>query len=86
MNIQVTNLSQNTIDSDLRKLFSAYGEVMSAIILKDKVTGRSRCSALIDMVNEGQASKAIGGLHLTMLNGKKINVSQVVYDPATYRS
>ena len=52
MNIHVSNLSLNIIDSDLRKLFSSFGEVDSAVIVRDKWNGRSRGTALVDMVND----------------------------------
>jgi RNA recognition motif-containing protein len=79
MNIHVSNLSVNVIDADLRKLFSAYGEVNSAVIIRDKLNGRSRGTALIDMINDGQAKQAILCLDQTMLDGKLITVSEIRY-------
>jgi RNA recognition motif-containing protein len=74
MNIHVHNLSLNTGEGDLRKLFAAYGEVSSAVITRDKRTGRSRGSARISMTNDTQAKAAITGLNNTMLTYKKISV------------
>lgn len=79
MNIHVSNLSLNIIDSDLRKLFAAYGEINSAVIIRDKLNGRSKGSALIDMVNDSQARQAILCLDQTMLDGKVITVSEIRY-------
>ena len=42
MNIYVSNLSFNVTDDDLRGFFEIYGEVSSAKVINDKITGRSR--------------------------------------------
>jgi RNA recognition motif-containing protein len=76
MNIQVFNLSMNTGDRDLRKLFSAFGIVASAEVARDKLNGRSKCNALIEMPIESEARQAIESLHQSLLDGKKISVSE----------
>ena len=45
MNIQVYNLSLNTGDRDLRRLFSPFGIVVSAEVARDKLNGRSKCKS-----------------------------------------
>jgi RNA recognition motif-containing protein len=79
MNIHVSNLSLNTIDSDLKKLFETYGTVNTAVIVRDKWKGRSLGTAVIDMLNSAEASLAIKSLHNTMLHGKQISVSEIKY-------
>jgi len=79
MNIHVSNLSLNTIDDDLKKLFATYGTVNTAIILRDKWKGRSMGTALIDMLNPDEAGNAINSLNNTLLHGKLISVSEVKY-------
>lgn len=76
MNIQVFNLSMNTIDRDLRRLFAPFGIVTSAEVIRDKLNGRSKCNAMIEMPIESEARQAIESLHQTMLDGKKISVSE----------
>jgi RNA recognition motif-containing protein len=76
MNIQVFNLSMNTADRDLRKLFSAFGMVTSAEVARDKLNGRSKCNALIEMPIDSEARQAIESLHQTLFDGKKISVSE----------
>ncbi|HEY1111962.1 MAG TPA: RNA-binding protein [Chitinophagaceae bacterium] len=80
MNIHVSNLSPNIIDADLRKLFSPFGEVTSAEVLRDKLNGRSKGSALVHMAIDAQGSQAILCLDRTVVDGKPISVSEVVYD------
>ena len=85
MNIHVSNLSHNTGDGDLRKLFSSYGEVISAVVLRDKLNGRSRGTAFVDMINDSQGLEAISGLHRTKLDGKSIAVIERTYSPSKYK-
>ena len=86
MNIHVSNLSLNIIDADIRRLFSAYGEVNSAVILRDKLNGRSRGTALIDMVNDSQARQAVLCLDQTLMDGKPITVSEIKYSIRNYKN
>jgi RNA recognition motif-containing protein len=76
MNIFVSNLSQHVVDAELRKLFSAYGEVASARIMREERNGRSRGSAVVTMLNAEHAGKAIKGLHRMVLHGKSMEVSE----------
>lgn len=76
MNIQVFNLSLNTEDRDLRRLFSAFGIVASAEVVRDKLNGRSKCNAVIEMPIESEGRQAIESLNQTLLDGKKISVSE----------
>ena len=86
MNIQVSNLSLNVIDSDLVKLFSAYGEVNAAVIIRDKLNGRSKGSAIIDMVNDSQGRQAIQCLDQTLIDGKHITVNEIRYSIRDYKN
>jgi RNA recognition motif-containing protein len=76
MNIFVANLSQHVMDSELRKLFSAYGEVSSARVMREERNGRSRGSAVVVMLDAEQGGKAIKGLNRTILHGKSMEVSE----------
>jgi RNA recognition motif-containing protein len=76
MDIQVTNLSLNMSDADVRRLFSAYGIVDSAEVGRDKYNGRSKGNAHVIMPNASQARQAIVSLNQTMMDGKKISVNE----------
>jgi RNA recognition motif-containing protein len=76
MNIFVSNLSQHVVDSELRKLFSSYGEVASARVMREERNGRSRGSAIVSMVNAEQGGRALKGLNRTMLHGKAMELSE----------
>lgn len=77
MNIQVYNLGRNISDADLRKLFSAYGIVNSAEVMRDKLNGRSKGNGVIEMPVEHEARQAIASLDQTLVDGKKISVSEL---------
>jgi RNA-binding proteins (RRM domain) len=81
MTIQVHNLSRNTIDSDLRKLFSPFGVVNSAEVNRDKNNGRSKGNGVIIMPVDHEARQAIASLDQTMMDGKKISVSELHVPP-----
>jgi len=86
MNIRVSNLSLNTIDSHLRKLFSVFGEVDSAFVIRSNATGRSQGTAIVEMINDSQAVQAILFLNHKIVDGKKISVSEVEYSPNRYKN
>lgn len=86
MNIHVSNLSMNLIDADLRKMFSAFGEVITAVIIRDKINGRSRGTAFVDMINDKHAAQAILNLNKSIIDGKRISVSEIEYSPSRYKN
>lgn len=63
----VGNLSYTATEGDLKDAFSQAGEVISVNIVTDKMTGRSRGFAFVEMTSEEDAAKAI-----EMVNGKDI--------------
>jgi RNA recognition motif-containing protein len=81
MNIHIANLNINLIESDLQRMFSAFGEVASVELIRDKLNNRSRGRAFVEMPVALEAQQAISSLDRTEIKGKMITVSQVVYDP-----
>ena len=63
MNIYVSRLSYSTQSESLQNLFSQFGEVSSANIIMDRMTGRSRGFGFVEMPNEEEAQKAIDSLN-----------------------
>jgi RNA recognition motif-containing protein len=76
MNIQILNLSLNTEDRDLRKLFSSFGSVTSAEVMKDKLNGRSKRNGIIEMPVDREARQAIESLNQTMFDGRMVSVTE----------
>ena len=75
MNIYVSNLSFKVRDEDLKKFFTAYGEVTSAKIVLDRDTNRSRGFAFVEMPNDQEAEVAIQKLNGAMVDGRAIGVT-----------
>lgn len=63
MNIFIAKLSANTTSEDLRTLFSEYGEVTSANVIFDRMTGRSKRFGFVEMKNDDEANRAISELN-----------------------
>jgi len=76
MNIYVGNLSFQAGDDDLLKIFEAYGEVTSAKIIVDRMSGRSRGYGFIEMPDDGAAQKAIDELNGKEIGGRALTVNQ----------
>ena len=76
MNIYVGNLSWDMTEDDLRDAFKAYGEVSSATIIIDKVSGNSRGFAFVEMSDQNEAQAAIDGLNSQELQGRAIIVNE----------
>jgi RNA recognition motif-containing protein len=75
-NIFVSNLSFQLKSEDLQEAFEAYGEVVSAKIITDKITGRSRGFGFVEMSDDNSAEEAISALNGADLDGKTISVAE----------
>ena len=74
--IYVGNLSYNTTDEELRSAFAAHGEVVSANIMVDRMSGRSRGFGFVEMATEDEAKRAIDALHGTVLDNRTLTVNE----------
>ena len=55
----VGNLSYETTDEELKKLFAPYGEIASAVVIYDKKSGKSKGYGFVQMVESKDAAKAL---------------------------
>lgn len=76
MNIYVGNLPYKITENDLRDLFSAYGDVTSVSMIKDKMTGQSKGFGFVDMPDAAQGNAAIQGLNEQAVQGRNIKVNE----------
>lgn len=76
MNIYVGNLSFGATEDDVRKIFVAYGQVSSVAIIKDKMTGKSRGFAFVEMPNDSEAQSAISALNGKEIGGRTLTVNE----------
>ena len=73
--LYVGNLSFNTENVNLEKLFSESGTVESVHIMKDRSTGKNKGFGFIEMKTEQEASDAIDKLNGKEFEGRTIRVS-----------
>ena len=76
MDIYVGNLAYQTNDESLRSAFAAYGEVASARVVSDRMTGRSKGFGFVEMADRTQAQAAIDGLNGKELDGRTLRVNE----------
>jgi RNA recognition motif-containing protein len=63
-------------DDTLRTAFEAHGKVVSAKVITDRETGKSRGFGFVEMENETDANNAIQALNNSELKGRNIIVSE----------
>jgi RNA recognition motif-containing protein len=72
----IGNLPYNMTQDELRNIFSEAGNVLSAAVIVDKMTGRSRGFGFVEM-EDADAEKAIAEI-----NGKEIDSRKLVVNEA----
>lgn len=72
----VGSLPWSVNDKTLQETFEAHGSVISAKIITDRDTGRSRGFGFVEMTNPTDAEKAIRKLNNSELDGRNIVVNE----------
>lgn len=73
--LYVGNLPYNTADEDLQNLFSQAGTVKSAQVIKDRVSGRSKGFAFVEMSTAEEAQTAISRFNGQDFGGRALTVN-----------
>lgn len=73
--LYVGNLPYSYSDQDLKDLFAAYGNVVSATIISERETGRSKGFGFVELEDDAMAQKAIDEINGKDLEGRKAVVS-----------
>jgi len=76
MNIYVGNLATDVTEEDLTNLFSQYGQVKEAKIIRDMFSQESRGFGFVEMPGQTDAQNAIKELNTQNLKGKNIVVNE----------
>ncbi len=71
----VGGLSWDTTDETLNTFFSQIGKVLSANVIMDRYTGKSKGFGFVEMENDEEAEKAKVELNGKELDGRSISVS-----------
>jgi RNA recognition motif-containing protein len=86
MNIYVGNLAYEVTAEDLRQAFSEFGQVDSAAVIKDKVSGKSRGFGFVEMTDAAEGEAAIVGLNGRDLKGRALRVNEARPKPQGERA
>ncbi len=80
MNIYVGNLSLEVTDEELRREFTAFGEVVSVTIMNDKYigSGQRRGYGFVEMTSKSEGEAAIASLEGKRLRDRLINVVEAL--------
>jgi len=76
MKIYVANISYKAKDNDLKDLFERHGAVISAKIIVDKTTQRSRGFGFVEMEDDDQARQAMEAINGVDFLGRNLVVNE----------
>ena len=76
MRIFVGNLPYSTTDDDLNALFSDYGKVTEAKVIKDRETGQSKGFGFVSMDSDNEGQAAIEALNDGQYGGRSLRVDK----------
>ena len=74
--LYVGNLSYDVNDAALNALFAPFGEVVSAQVVMDRDSGRSKGFGFVEMANGTEADAAIGALNGKESGGRALKVNE----------
>ena len=74
--LYVGGIAYETSDAALRDAFAQAGTVVSATIIMDKMTGRSKGFGFVEMSNDEEANAAIELWNGKELDGRKLTVNE----------
>jgi RNA recognition motif-containing protein len=80
VNIYVGNLSLETTEDELRREFTAFGEVISVIIMNDKYigSGQPRGYGYVEMASKSEGTTAIANLEGKKLRNRVVSVVEAL--------
>jgi len=74
--LYVGNLPYGVSDSDLQRMFEPHGSVVSAQVIIDRDTNRSKGFGFVEMGTDQEAQTAIQALNGTEVEGRALTVNE----------
>ena len=74
--LYVGNLPYNVTDADLEQMLGQYGQVLSAVVIQDRMTGRSKGFGFVEMEEGSEADAAIEALNGKDCEGRALTVNE----------
>lgn len=75
--LYVGNLPWSVKNDQLKELFAQYGEITDAVVISDRMSGRSKGFGFVSFADEESAKKAV-----EEMNGKEVDGRKLVVNPA----
>lgn len=72
----IGGLNYKTTEEELTSTFSKAGKVISAVVIMDRMTNRSKGFGFVEMENDDEAENAISMFNGQELDGRKIIVNE----------
>jgi len=76
MKVYVGNLDFGVDDDKLREIFSSYGEIEDATVIKDRQSNRSKGFGFVTFKDDESAKKAISELNDKEVEGRKLKINE----------
>ena len=76
MRIYVGNLPYTATDDELRKVFESYGSLVSANVIRDRDTDRSRGFGFVEFSDDNDGRNAITALDGSDMDGRSLRVNE----------
>lgn len=76
VNIFVGNLAFTVTSEQLRDVFSGFGAVISASVILDRETGKSKGFGFVEMQDASAGESAIQALNEQPINGRPVRVNE----------
>ncbi len=74
--LYVGNLPYSVRDNDLEQAFSQFGQVVSARVMMERDTGRSKGFGFVEMGSQEEANAAVEGMNGQALGGRNVVVNE----------
>lgn len=76
MDIYVGNLPYSITEDEVKELFEAFGEVLSAKIIIDRDTNRSKGFGFVSMANDDEGQNAIDQLNAKEVQDRSLRINE----------
>lgn len=74
--IYVGNLAFSVTDDELQQAFASFGNVTSARVVIDKMSGRSKGFGFVEIEDDGAADEAVNKMNGQTIAGRAVRVSE----------
>ncbi|MEN9327631.1 MAG: hypothetical protein RI947_439 [Candidatus Parcubacteria bacterium] len=73
--LYIGNLPWSVNNDSLRELFAEFGEITDAVVITDRMSGRSKGFGFVTFANEADAQNAVAAMHEKDVGGRKMVVN-----------